>query len=199
MAHHLIIASRTHSDLYGHLQRQFAEDDEVEVLLDRRHEERRRREEKRDRDRRRGDRRSGRGKDPGLNHHGFLVVRQLPQGSGARMQWRPPWWESGKPGEPVGLERPQRPSDPQTIEMQNRVTGWITEGQRMLVVVAKLLGEYGQISARAETAERKCERLEKEMKTLRNEIEHFRRERRQFAETLKTMARQLVESAGETS
>ncbi len=199
MAQYVVIAARNHSDLYGYLRRQFTEDDGTQVLLDRRYEERRRREEAHDPDRRQGERRSRRGKDPGLCYHGFLVVRQVPQGCETKIQWRPPWWESGKPGEPIGIESRQWPSESLEIEGRKRATGWVTEGQRLLSLSSKLLIEYGQITARAETAERKCERLEGEMKNLRTEIEHFRRERRQLTETLKTLAKQLVESAGETS
>ena len=199
MARYVVIAARTRSDLYGYLQRQFAENGDAEVLLDRRQEERRRREETHDFDRRRGERRSPRGRDPGLHYHGFLVVRQTPEGSEIKMQWRPPWWESGSSGEPVALEKRQWPGETHAIETRERVTVWVTEGQRLLSLGSKLLVEYGQITARAETAERKCERLEEEMKNLRAENERLRRERRQFAETVKTLASKLAESGGAIS
>jgi hypothetical protein len=199
MARYVVIAARTRSDLYGYLQRQFAENGDAQVLLDRRHEERRRREETYDFDRRRGERRSPRGRDPGLHYHGFLVVRQDSQGSEIKMQWRPPWWESGVSGEPVALEKRQWPGETHVIENRERVTVWVTEGQRLLSLGSKLLVEYGQITARAETAERKCERLEEEVKNLRTENERFRRERRQFVETVKGLARKLAGSTDATS
>jgi len=199
MARYVVIASRNYSDLYGHLQRQFVGDDEVQVLLDRRHDERRRRKDTREVDRRRAERRVGHGKDLGLHYHGFLIVRQAPQGIGTRIQWRPPWWESDKPGEPAGLEKPQWPGEAHAIETRKRVTGWIMEGQRLLSLVSKQLAERGRTTARAETAERKCERLEEEMKSLRTENEHFKKELKQLAETLMTLAGQLVEPAMEAS
>ena len=79
------------------------------------------------------------------------------------------------------------------------MTVWLTEGQRLLSLGSKLLVEHGQLAARVETAERKCEWLEEEMKNLRAENERFRRDRRQFAETVKTLAGKLAESGGATS
>ncbi len=199
MARYMVIAARKRSDLYSYLKRQFTEDDEAQVLFDRRHEERRRREETHESERRRGERRSRRGKDPGLDYHGFLVMRQVSVAPETKIQWRPPWWESGRPGEPVGLERRRWPGETHAMESQERMTVGILEGEHLLTSGSKLLVEHEQVTARAETAERKCERLEEEIRNLKTEIEHFKRERRQFAETLKTLARHLAQSAGGTS
>ena len=197
MARYVVIVAQTRSDLYGYLQRQFAEDEDAQVIFDRRHEERRQRKETHGSDRRRGERRGRRGKDPGLSFHGFLVVRQTSEGSEIKIQWRPPWWESGKPGEPVALEGRQWPSESHAIEIRERVSGWVIGGQQSLSVSSKLPTEHGQVTARADMAERRCEQLEEEMQKLRTENEQFRRERWRFAETVKTLARKLAESAGE--
>jgi len=87
MIQYLIVTARNHPDLYGYLRRQFAGDEKVQVLLDRRHEERRRQGDLRKPDRRKGDRRGGRGTGNGLTSHGFVVIRQF-----SGVQWRPPWW-----------------------------------------------------------------------------------------------------------
>ena len=60
MTHRMFIVARGDDHLYEDLRQQFAENPEVEVLVDRRHGERRRSQTPSDPDRRRGDRR-GRG------------------------------------------------------------------------------------------------------------------------------------------
>jgi hypothetical protein len=60
-------------------------------------------------------------------------------------------------------------------------------------LVSKLLREQGHVAARAEAAERKCERLEEEMTRVRRENDHFRKQRAQMAEVLKTLAKELVQ------
>jgi hypothetical protein len=183
MIRYLVIAGRDHADLYGFLRRQFAGDDTVQVLLDRRYLERRRGAAPTARERRRGERRRGRGRESDLATHGLLIVRQV-----AGLQWRPPWWGAGPPPAP-GAEAPAGAA-------RARVTGWLTEGQRLLGVVPKLLQEHEALTARAAAAERKGGRLEEEVRRLRSETEHFRRERRQLVETLKALTRSLIESAG---
>lgn len=194
MIQYLVIAARNHPDIYGYLRRQFAGDEKVQVLLDRRYEERRRRGDAYKPDRRRGDRRSGRGKDNGLTYHGFLIVRQL-----SGVQWRPPWWERGVTAPAVVPARSAALDETKAADARNAVTGWLTAGQRLVHTVPTLLREHDQLKARAEAAERKCERCEGEIKSLRQENEHFRRERRHTAESLKALTKQLLESAGGTS
>ncbi len=97
----------------------------------------------------------------------------------------------------VGIDSLSRTDGSKAIEARERVIGWVTEGQRLFNLVPRLIQEHGHLTAKAEAAERKCERLEQEIKNLRSENEYFRREKRQVVETLKTLARQLVESAGE--
>jgi hypothetical protein len=189
MVHYVVIAARNHTDLYGYLRRQFTGDDNVQVLLDRRFDGRRRRQEVHRPDRRRADRRSARGREDELYGHGFFVIRQF-----SALQWRPPWWGSETPEQAAGLEQQQRLESTKTIHSRERVAGWIAEGQRLLALVPKLLREHEHLAARAEAAERKCERLEEEVRRLRNENDHFRRERRQAVETLKTLTKNLYES-----
>jgi len=194
MIQYLVIAARNHPDIYGYLRRQFARDEKVQVLLDRRYEERRRRGDAYRPDRRRGDRRGNRGKDNGLTYHGFLIVRQL-----SGVQWHPPWWERGVAAPTTLAERPAALDPTKAAEARTMVTGWLTTGQRLMQTVPALLREHDQLKARAEAAERKCERCEGEIKSLREENEHFRRERRQTAESLKGLTKQLLESAGGAS
>jgi hypothetical protein len=194
MARYVVIAARNRPDLYSYLQRQFAEDNEAQVILDRRLEERRRREERHYFERRGEDRRSRRGKDLGLYYHGFLVVYQIFQGSETKLHWRPPWWESGGPEDLVGLKGRQWPGETHVIENRERVAVGIIEGQPPLSVGSNLIVEQQQIEARAETAERKCERLEEEVRNLRAENEQLRGKQREFGETLKTLARRLAQS-----
>lgn len=192
MLRYFVIATRNRSDLYTYLKRQFSTDDKVQVLLDRRREERRHRQEAREPERRRGDRRSRSNKDDWLHYYGLLVVRQM-----LEVESRPARLELGMADELVGSVTLPRAEGSKAIEARERVIGWITEGQRLSSLVPRLFQEHGHLRARAEAAERKCERLEQEIRNLRTENEYFRRERRQVVETLKTLARQLVESEGE--
>ncbi len=180
MVRYLVIADRNQSDLYGYLRQQFGGDETVQVLLDRRYEERRRGRETMPTERRWVERRRGRGREHELATHGLLVVRRFAGGP-----WRPPWW---------GASPPSGPGE----EARARVTGWLADGQRLLSVVPRLLQEHEQLTARAEAAERKAGRLEEELRHLRSETEHFRRERRQLIETLQALTRSLIASAGST-
>ncbi len=191
MGSYIVITARDRSELYGYFRRQLAEDGEMQVLLDRRHGERRRRAERRAPERRRAERRS-RGTDHGLYYHGFLLVRQSAPGSG--ILWRPPAWEGAPSVESRGGQPASGP--PPARDARTRVASWVSEGQRLIGVLALLLGEHAQVTARADAAERKVVRLEEELRTLRGEVEHFQRERRQLAESLRALARQLVEAAG---
>jgi len=190
MIRYLVIAGRNQSDLYGYLRRQFGGDETVQVLLDRRYEERRRRRDTAPAERRRGERRRGRGREHEIATHGLLVVRRF-----AGVPWRPPWWGTGAPAAAGEAARPApRPAAPEDAA-RARVTGWLTDGQRLLAVVPKLLQEHDQLTARAAAAERKGARLEEELRRLQSETEHFRRERRQLIEALQALTRSLIASA----
>jgi chromosome segregation ATPase len=94
------------------------------------------------------------------------------------------------------LEKRAGLAESKAIDARNLVASWVTEGQRLVGIVPKLLREHEHIVARAEAAERKFERIEEEARRLRIENEHFRRERRQTAEALKALTKQLIDSAG---
>ena len=188
MVRYLVVAARNRQDLHDYLRRQFSGDDKVEILLDRRRAERRRRLDPHEPERRRGNRRSGPGTDDRLYYYGLIIVRQLPEG-----QRRPPPWISRLSEEAVELGGPRRPEEAKASESRERVTAWITEGMRMSGLVSKLLREQGHVAARAEAAERKCERLEEEITRVRRENDHFRKQRAQMAEVLKTLAKELVQ------
>jgi len=194
MLQYLVVTARNHPDLYGYLRRQFAGDEKVQILLDRRQEERRRQGDAHRPDRRKGDRRVGRGKDNGLSSHGFVVIRQF-----SGVQWRPPWWGRDIAEMRSELEKRAGSTEAKVSDARDLVVSWVTEGQRLLGIVPRLLREHEQITARAEAAERKCARWEEEARRLRSENEQFRRERRQTAEALKALTKQLIESAGEIS
>ncbi|HSB72103.1 MAG TPA: hypothetical protein VLT62_22465 [Candidatus Methylomirabilis sp.] len=188
MVGYLVVAARNRQDLHDYLRRQFSGDDRVEILLDRRRGERRRRIDPHEPERRRGDRRSGPGTDDRLHYYGLIIVRQLPDG-----QRRPVPWISRPSEEAVNLAGPRKPEETKATESRERVTTWISEGVRMSGLGSKLLREQGQVVARAETAERKCERLEEEVTRVRRENDHFRKQRAQMAEVLKTLAKELVQ------
>ncbi len=196
MARYVVIAARNRPDLCSYLQRQFTEDNEAQVILDRRLEERRRREESHPLERRREDRRGRRGKDLGLYYHGFLVVYQLSQGPETKIQWRPPWWESGRPEGLVSLKGRQWPGETHVIESREGLAVGTIEGQPPLSVASNLIVEPEQNTARAETLERKYERLEEEIERLRTENEHLKGKQREFGEILKRLVRHLAQSAG---
>ncbi|HXZ43807.1 MAG TPA: hypothetical protein VEH53_03195, partial [archaeon] len=151
-------------------------------------------------ERRREDRRGRRGKDLGLYYHGFLVVYQVSQGSETKIQWRPPWWESGRPEDLVGLKGRQWPGETHVIESREGlavgIIEGIIEGQPPLGVAPNLIIEPEQDTARAETLERKYERLEEEIERLRTENEHLKGKQREFGEILKRLVRHLAQSAG---
>jgi hypothetical protein len=195
MARYVVIAARNRPDLHSYLQRQFAEDNEAQVILDRRLEERRRREESHHLERRREERRGRRGKDLGLYYHGFLVVYQISQGSETKMQWRPPWWESGRAGDLVGLKGRQWPGETHVIESRDRLAVGVIEALPPLSAASNPIMEQRQSPARAETWERKYERLEAEIEKLRTENEQLKGKQREFGEILKKLARHLALSA----
>jgi len=95
-------------------------------------------------------------------------------------------------GEAGGIETPREPEVAQASETHERVTGWITEGQRVLDLLPRLLAEHWGLAAKLEAAERKCQRLEEAIRALRSENDHLRKQRTRLAETLRTVARELV-------
>jgi len=172
MVRYLVVAARNRQDLHDYLRQQFSGDDKVEILLDRRRGDRRRRLDPHEPGRRRGDRRRGPGTDDRLHYYGLIIVRQLPEG-----QRRPPSWISRLSEEAAELGLQRRPEEAKTSESRERVIAWITEGMRMSRLVSKLIEEQDHVAARAEVAERRCERLEEEIARVRRENDHFRKQR----------------------
>jgi hypothetical protein len=74
MARHLFIVSRAHGLLYEYLIERFADDPNVEVILDRRVGERRQSNQARREDRRRGDRRAQVRLDDDIGHRSHRIV-----------------------------------------------------------------------------------------------------------------------------
>ena len=102
MIRYFVIAARNHADLYAYLYRQFAGDETVQVLADRRQAERRRHVGFHITERRRGERRLGLGQASDLATYGFLVVREA-----AGLQWQPPWRRPVRVGKASELDRRQ--------------------------------------------------------------------------------------------
>jgi hypothetical protein len=99
-------------------------------------------------------------------------------------------------GETEEIECLEEAEKAQASETHARLTGWITEGQRVLDFLPRLLAEQWGLAAKVEAAERKCQRLEEGIRSLRGENDYLRKQRTRLAETLRTLARELfVDSA----
>ena len=72
----LFIVARNQPDLWHHLSRDFAGDEEVQVLLDRRRGDRRQRVQSHERERRRTDRRRQPSIDNDLRYRSFVILHQ---------------------------------------------------------------------------------------------------------------------------
>lgn len=79
MVRYLLLVARNQPDLWRYLKNNFAGDQKVEVILDRRRGERRQRIEPHEPERRRAERRRQPGLDNDLSYRSFVIVR-LPQG-----------------------------------------------------------------------------------------------------------------------
>jgi len=91
-----------------------------------------------------------------------------------------------------GIEILRKPEETQASGTRERASEWITEGQRVLSFLTRPLGGHGQLTARIEAAERKCEGLEQEIRVLRSEDDSFRKQRSQMADAFRTLAREVV-------
>jgi CheY-like chemotaxis protein len=101
----LFVVSPDALDQYEHLQRVFANDKRVKVILDRRSGERRKAPAARDAERRRGDRRSRSGVDDKLRQQGWAMVR-------VELSVAPDIQVSPEPVEPVESVKPEAPARP---------------------------------------------------------------------------------------
>ena len=79
MVRYLLFVARSQPDLWHYLKNNFAGDEKVEVILDRRRGERRQRIQPHELERRRAERRRRPGIDTDLSYRSFVIVR-LPQG-----------------------------------------------------------------------------------------------------------------------
>ena len=76
MVRYLLIVARNQPDLWRYLKDNFAGDEKVEVILDRRRGERRQRVQLREPERRQGERRRQPSIDKDLTYRFFVIVRQ---------------------------------------------------------------------------------------------------------------------------
>jgi len=76
MVRYLLIVARNQPDLCHYLKNNFAGDEKVEVILDRRRGDRRQRIQPHELERRRGERRHQPGTEKDLNYRSFVIVRQ---------------------------------------------------------------------------------------------------------------------------
>jgi hypothetical protein len=90
-----------------------------------------------------------------------------------------------------GFEGPRDAEEAQASATHARLSGWITEGQRVLDLLPRILAEQWGLAAKVEAAERKCQRLEEGVRLLRGENDYLRKQRTRLAETLRTLAREL--------
>lgn len=72
----LFIVARDHPELWHHLRRDFGDDEEVQVILDRRRGERRCQIRAREPERRRADRRRPPAIEKDLRYHSFVIIDQ---------------------------------------------------------------------------------------------------------------------------
>lgn len=89
MVQYLLIVARNQSDLWRYLKDNFAADQKVEVILDRRRAERRQRIQPQEPERRQGERRRRPSIDNDLSYRFFVIIRR-PQGvlSGRLPGWK---------------------------------------------------------------------------------------------------------------
>lgn len=72
----LFVVARDQPDLWHHLKRDFAQDEEVQVILDRRRGERRQRVQSREPERRRAERRRQPGTEKELRYRSFVIIHR---------------------------------------------------------------------------------------------------------------------------
>ncbi len=180
---YLLIVARERPGLFEYLTRQFAGDDKVQVLVDRRQEERRCRVESHEPERRVHDRRSQLGPEESLRHadQGLLIARQL-QEAHARLstlvQQLPAARDVGG-SPPIG--------EPAALDRRQQLIKWIEEGQGLLRILPELLQETEHWKGRAEVAEQTAERLTREISRLHSEHEALRNERVELGQALRKL------------
>lgn len=89
MVRYFLIVTRTQPDLWRYLTDNFAGDEKVEVVLDRRRGERRQRIQPHEVERRRGERRHQPGTEKDLVYRPLVIVRRPQEGSSSRLRsWK---------------------------------------------------------------------------------------------------------------
>jgi len=82
-------------------------------------------------------------------------------------------------------------------ETRKRLAQWVEEGQSLLSFIPGLLDERDQLMAKAEAAERECEKLRQDISGLRNENQLLRNERAEFVETFGKLLNQTPQLMNE--
>jgi hypothetical protein len=161
MSRYLVIVAKHRRDLYGYLAQQFAGDDSIRVVMERRSAERRRRWERQDPERRRRERRAGSPNEDVLSYHGLLIIRtSLPQASeppavvSQVREDRPPPADGG----PAGARG--------AVSTSEGVKRWMSEGRRHLSVLLTLFSEQGDLEGRVEALEEKFATLDQVIRRL---------------------------------
>jgi len=161
MIRYLLIVGRQRRDLHEYLAQQFAGDDSIRIVMERRSAERRRRQGRPELERRQRERRAGSLDQHGLACHGLLVLRpsaaqasEPPSLASQILEGSPP------PGQGLGAVVPGVKS---STEAARR---WIGEGRRHLSVLQTLLGEQGYLEGRLEALEEKFASLDETIRRL---------------------------------
>lgn len=161
MNRYLVIVARHRRDLHEYLARQFAGDDSIRVVTERRSAERRRRWERHDPERRQRDRRVGSPNEDALSCHGLLILRPSSPQAPERPTLVP------RDREDAGLLAERRPTPaPGTKSPTEAARRWISEGRRHFSVLLTLLAEQGYLEGRVEALEEKFASLDEMIRRL---------------------------------
>jgi len=161
MNRYLVIVARHRRDLHEYLAQQFAGDDSIRVVMERRSAERRRRWERHDPERRQRDRRIGSPNEDVLSYHGLLILRPSSPQAREPSALLPPEREDGGP---LAERRP--PAAPGSKSLTEAARRWISEGRRHLPVLLTLLAEQGYLEGRVEALEEKFASLDDTIRRL---------------------------------
>lgn len=195
---YVVVVGRQHPDRLVFWQREFASEPRVQVLMDRRRDDRRQREERGGRERRRLERRRPLRTDEDLRTHPVVLIPRDPE--------RRYPVTSHLPAPPNGGERNGTSMDgTRTDDVRERIDRWAAEGQHVLArFIPALLDEGDQGWARARAAERECEILRQqngllqvEVKWLLGEIDRFKAERQEIVEAVNRRVSELTQPFNE--
>ncbi len=194
---YVVVVGRQHPDRLVFWQREFASEPRVQVLMDRRRDDRRQREERGGRERRRLERRRPLRTDEDLRTHPVVLIPRDPERR---------YPVTSLPAPPNGGERNGTTMDgTRTDDVRERIDRWAAEGQHVLArFIPALLDEGDQGWARARAAERECESLRQqngllqvEVKWLLGEIDRFKAERQEIVEAVNRRVSELTQPFNE--